>query len=46
VATAAKAMQFKLARLAAGRTTDLSSTKEELLNGWDASISWLLQHGV
>jgi Domain of unknown function (DUF1839) len=46
VASAAKAMQFKLARLAAGRTTDLSSTKEELLNGWDASISWLLQHGV
>jgi Domain of unknown function (DUF1839) len=46
VASAAKAMQFKLARLAAGRTTDLSSTKDELLNGWEASISWLLQHGV
>ena len=46
VASAAKAMQFKLARLAAGRTTDLSSTKEDLLNGWNASISWLLEHGV
>ena len=46
VATAAKAMQFKLARLAAGRTTDLSGTKDQLLNGWDASISWLLEHGV
>lgn len=46
VASAAKAMQFKLARLAAGRTTDLSGTKDELVNGWDASISWLLEHGV
>jgi Domain of unknown function (DUF1839) len=46
IASAAKAMQFKLARLAAGRTTDLSATKDELLNGWNASISWLLEHGV
>jgi Domain of unknown function (DUF1839) len=46
VASAAKAMQFKLARLAAGRTTDLSATKADLLNGWDASISWLLKNGV
>ncbi len=46
VASAAKAMQFKLARLAAGRTTDLSATKNDLVNGWDASISWLLEHGV
>ena len=46
VASAAKAMQFKFARLAAGRTTDLSATKHELLNGWDASINWLLEHGV
>ena len=46
VATAAKALQFKLARLAAGRTTDLSSTKEELLNGWNNSICWLLENGV
>jgi hypothetical protein len=46
VASAAKTMQFKLARIAAGRTTDLSATKDELLNGWDASISWLLEHGV
>ncbi len=46
VSSAAKAMQFKLARLAAGRTTDLSATKADLLNGWDASISWLLNNGV
>ncbi len=46
IASAAKAMQFRLARLAAGRNTDLSSTKDELLNGWNASISWLLEHGV
>jgi hypothetical protein len=46
IASAAKAMQFKLARLAAGRTTDLSSLKDDLLNGWESSISWLLEHGV
>jgi Domain of unknown function (DUF1839) len=43
VASSAKALQFKLARLAAGRTTDLSATCEELQRAWDSAFAKLSQ---
>ncbi len=41
VASSAKALQFKLARIAAGRTTDLSVTSQELQRHWDSGFDAL-----
>jgi hypothetical protein len=41
VSTSAKALQFKLARLAAGRSTDLSETMREMQKAWSNAFSML-----
>src|SRR4051794_19622112 len=42
VATAAKTAQFKLARLASGRTTDIGPVLDSMEHGWDAAMHALV----